>query len=81
MSKRGDCYDNAVAESFVSTLKAELIHRRAWTSRAEASQAVFEWIDVFYNPRRLHSTLGYRSPEAFEREEVRCHPPVLAASG
>ena len=53
MSTRGDCYDNAVAESFVSTLKAELIHRRAWTSRAEASQAVFAWIEVFYNPAPL----------------------------
>ena len=80
MSKRGDCYDNAVAESFFATLKAELVHRQVWATRAEARQAVFEWIEVFYNRRRLHSTLGYRSPEAFERE-VSAQTPLLAASG
>ena len=80
MSKRGDCYDNAVAESFFATLKAALLHRQVWATRDEARQAVFEWIEVFYNRCRLHSTLGYRSPEAFERE-VSAQPQPLAASG
>ena len=72
MSRRGDCYDNGVAESFFATLKAELVYRRVWATRAEAEQAIFEYMEVFYNRQRLHSTLGYRTPEGFEREGKAC---------
>lgn len=68
MSKRGDCYDNAVAESFFATLKTELVYRQDWATRKEAARAAFEWIEVFYNRQRIHSSLGYRTPEDFERE-------------
>jgi putative transposase len=67
MSRRGDCWDNAVAESFFSTLKLELVYQTAWLTRAQARRAVFEYLEVFYNGQRLHSALGYRSPIAFER--------------
>jgi putative transposase len=70
MSRTGDCYDNAVAESFFATLKRELVDRpdRApWPDRAAARQAIFEYVEVFYNRLRLHSSLGYMSPEQFER--------------
>ena len=66
MGSRGDCFDNAVLESFHATLKKDLIHRRAWPARAEARTAVFDYIETFYNRRRLHSSLGYMSPEEFE---------------
>jgi transposase InsO family protein len=66
MSRRGNCWDNAVAESFFGTLKVELIHRRAWATRAEAMGAISEYIEDFYNVRRRHSSLGYLSPLAFE---------------
>jgi len=68
MSRAGDCYDNAMAESFFATLKAELVDTRPWPTRQAARQAIFAWIEVFYNRQRLHSALGYRSPVAFERE-------------
>lgn len=67
MSRKGDCYDNAVAESFFATLKKELIHRRRFETRATACCAVFEWIEVWYNRRRRHSSLGYLSPVEFEQ--------------
>ena len=67
MSRAGNCYDNAVAESFFATLKNELVERHAWETRQEAREAIFEWIAVFYNRQRRHSALGYRSPAAFER--------------
>lgn len=66
MSRRGDCYDNAVAESFFSTLKIELVYRTGWCTRAEARAEVHEYIEVFYNRQRRHSTLGYISPVDFE---------------
>ncbi len=66
MSRKGDCYDNALAESFNATIKVELVARAHWTTRQEARLAVFEWITVFYNRQRLHSALGYQSPAAFE---------------
>jgi putative transposase len=66
MSRAGDCYDNAMAESFFATLKAELIDTRPWPTRRAARQAIFEWIEVFYNRRRSHSALGYRSPATYE---------------
>lgn len=62
MSRKGDCWDNAVAESFFSTLKAELVHRTDYVSRSHARASVFEYIEAFYNGRRRHSALGYLSP-------------------
>ena len=67
MSRRGDCWDNAVAESFFSTLKLELVYQTAWLTRAEARPALFEYLEAFYNGQRRHSALGYLSPIAFER--------------
>jgi putative transposase len=66
MSRAGDCYDNALAESFMATLKTELIDRQPWPTRRAARQAIFDWIEGFYNRRRLHSALGYQSPADFE---------------
>ncbi len=66
MSRTGDCYDNALAESFFATFKIELIDRQPWPTRRAARQAIFDWIEGFYNRRRLHSALGYHSPVAFE---------------
>jgi len=66
MGSVGDAYDNAMAESFFSTLEAELLSRRRFTSQAEARMACFSYIEGWYNPVRLHSGLGYRSPMAYE---------------
>ncbi len=66
MGSVGDAYDNAMAESFVSTLKCELIHRSVWRTREAARLAIFEYIEVFYNRSRLHSSIGYLSPAEFE---------------
>ena len=66
MSGRGDCYDNAMMESFWATLKSELVHQRRYTTHEQARQSIFEYIEVFYNRKRLHSSLGYISPESFE---------------
>jgi len=68
MSRKANCYDNATMESFWSTLKHELIYRRHFKTRAEACQAIFDFIEVFYNRQRLHSSLGYRSPIDFENQ-------------
>jgi transposase InsO family protein len=67
MGSKGDCFDNAVAESFFATLKKELIHGRAWPDKAELRTEVFEYIELFFNRRRRHSTLGMLSPTQFER--------------
>jgi len=67
MSRRGDCWDNAVAESFFSTLKIELVYESAWATRREAKTDVFEYLEVFYNGERRHSSIDYLSPIAFER--------------
>jgi transposase InsO family protein len=66
MSKRGDCYDNAVVESFFSTLKRELVYRARWQTRAEARNDLFEYMEVFYNRKRRHSHDGYLSPVEYE---------------
>lgn len=66
MSGKGDCWDNAAMESFWSTLKTELVHHERYATRAEARASIFEYIEVFYNRQRLHSSIGYMSPEAFE---------------
>ena len=68
MSRRGQCWDNAVAESFFATLKNELVFRRSWHDRYELRNAVFDYIEVFYNRRRLHSSLNYKTPAAVEQE-------------
>ena len=68
MIRKGNCWDNAVSESFFATLKAELVHGRIWTSRLELRSAVFEYVEVFYNRQRLHSTLNYRTPIDIENE-------------
>jgi transposase InsO family protein len=67
MSRKGDCWDNAVSESFFGTLKTELINRHSWSTRRAAKDAVVDYIEGFYNPKRLHSSLGYVSPIEFER--------------
>ncbi|PZM78387.1 MAG: hypothetical protein DKT66_24485 [Candidatus Melainabacteria bacterium] len=63
MSGKGDCWDNAVAESFFASLKTELIYRENYNTRIEARVAIFEYIEIFYNKQRIHSTLGYLTPE------------------
>jgi transposase InsO family protein len=71
MSGRACCYDNAAMESFWHTLKNELIHRHHYQTRDEAQRAIFEYIEVFYNRIRRHSSIGYLSPEAFELQRPR----------
>jgi putative transposase len=68
MSGKGNCYDNAAVETFFKTIKAELIWRDTWNTRRHAEMAIFEYINGFYNPRRRHSALGWKSPVAFERK-------------
>ena len=77
MSRRGNCYDNAVMEAFFSSLKTELADR--FDSCGEAKMALFDYIEVFYNQRRRHSTIGYRSPSTFERQARRGQEPLLSA--
>ena len=66
VGRKGECWDNAVAESFFATIKRELIDARSWPTRAGLHRAVFEYIDGWYNTRRLHSTIGYLSPNQYE---------------
>jgi putative transposase len=66
MGSVADPYDNALAESFVATLKRELLDRRSWPTREEVRSAIFEFVEVFYNRQRIHSALGYRSPVDYE---------------
>jgi transposase InsO family protein len=68
MSAKGDCYDNAVAESFFSTLEFELLRKHTWETRADARRAIVRYIEFWYNRRRRHSTLGYLSPAAYEAQ-------------
>lgn len=68
MSRKGNCWDNAVAESFFASLKSELVHRRAWRNILELRSALFEYIEVFYNRRRLHSSLDYNTPASVEQQ-------------
>jgi putative transposase len=80
MGSRGDCFDNAVAESLFATIKKELIHRQSWPTKAELRTAIFDYIEVFYNRQRRHSTLGQLSPADYEARTL--SPPgwALAAS-
>ena len=77
MGSVGDCYDNALAESFFATLETELIDRSDWTTMSEARAAVFDFIEVFYNRIRRHSSLGNLSPAQFE-ERYRSSPAAKA---
>ena len=74
MSGVGQCWDNAPVESFFASLKRELVHDESYTTRAEARASIFEYIEAFYNRVRLHSSLGYLSPEQFERSHNPKHP-------
>jgi putative transposase len=75
LGRKGDCWDNAVAESFFATIKRELIDRRPWPTMAGLHRAVFDWIEGWYNTRRLHSSLGYLSPAQYEaRIHQNCNP-------
>jgi transposase InsO family protein len=66
LGRKGDCWDNAVGESFFATIKRELIDRQQWPTRAGLRRALFDYIEGWYNTRRLHSSLGYRSPAEYE---------------
>ena len=68
MSGKGNCYDNSMVETFFKSIKAELIWRNRWDTRRQAEGAIFQYINGFYNPRRRHSSLGGKSPVAFERK-------------
>lgn len=71
MSRKGDCWDNAVAESFFATLKKELVNDTAWQTREEARAALFEYIEVWYNRERRHSSIDYLSPADYEAKRER----------
>lgn len=79
MSRRGNCWDNAPTESFFASLKKEMVYRTKFTTREQARGAVFHWIEVWYNRTRRHSTLGYISPEAFERQHQQQQTRAKAA--
>jgi putative transposase len=70
MSRAGECLDNAMAESFFATLKAELLDPQTWPTRVAARTAIFEWLEVWYNRQRRHSALGYRAPVAHEEQHL-----------
>ena len=70
MSRKGNCHDNAVAESFFHTLKVEHVYHERFATRREAKASIFEWIEVLYNRQRMHSALGYVSPECYERQSI-----------
>ena len=67
MSRKGNCYDNAITETFFHTLKTELVNRTKYRTREEARRSIFEYIEIFYNRRRLHSSIGYRPPVEYEK--------------
>jgi putative transposase len=77
MGSKGDCFDNAVCESFHATIKKELLYRRSWPTKQEARTAVFEWIEVFYNRERRHSTIGYYSPAEYERISLKRNQQIV----
>ena len=70
MGARASALDNAACEAFFASLKRERLNRRSWPTRREAQSAIFEWTEGWYNPRRLHSTLGYLSPNNYEQLEL-----------
>ena len=79
LSRPRQCWDNAVAESFFASLKEELIHRRSWATRAQARTAIVDYIEVFFNRRRLHSSLGYLCPAEYEAQRIHHHEAAQAA--
>lgn len=68
MSRKGNCYDNAITETFFKTLKTELIYHRVYETREEAESEIFEYIELFYNRNRIHSSLGYKTPKEYKNE-------------
>ena len=81
MSRRGNCHHNAVAESLFNLLKCERIRRRTYRTREEAGQDVFDYIEMFYNPKRKHARNGMLSPVEFERQQKMRHEGVNKARG
>jgi transposase-like protein len=73
MGSIGDCYDNAMIESFWGTLQLEVLDTRKWNTRADLANAIFEWIECWYNPKRRHSSVGMLSPNAYEHQHTRPH--------
>ena len=71
MSRKGNCWDNAVAESFFGTLKTELIHNEKFKTKKEAEEKIFDYVEIFYNRQRIHSTLNYMTPEEFEMSDLK----------
>jgi len=80
MGRVATCFDNAACESFFATLKTELVHTRAWPTRQVARTAIYEYIEVFYNRRRRHSSLDYLSPAEYERRHHHQQPATLVAA-
>jgi len=80
MGSRGDCYDNALCESFFATLERELLERHKFTNREAAQWTIFEFIEGWYNPHRRHSALGYDSPLSYERKQT-AWPPIEVTVG
>ena len=70
MSRKGECHDNAVAESFFHSLKTELVYHEKYQTRAEAKQSIFKYIEIFYNRKRRHSYLNYQAPLVYENMNV-----------
>jgi putative transposase len=70
MGSIGDCYDNSMVESFSGTMQLELLDRSPWPTRQSLANAIFEWIEAFYNPVRGHSALGNLSPTEYERHQT-----------
>ena len=68
MSRKGNCWDNSVAESFFHSMKVELIHDERYATRAFAKESIFEYIEIYYNRLRRHSSIGSMAPEAFEHQ-------------
>ncbi len=68
MSRKGNCWDNAVAESFFKSIKVEWVYKHSYSLRLEAELSVFQWIETWYNRRRMYSSLGYKTKEEFETE-------------
>lgn len=68
MGRKGNCWDNAVAESFFKSLKVEWVYKHSYDYRSEAELSIFQWVETWYNRRRIHSTLGYKTIEEFETE-------------
>ncbi len=79
LSRKGQCWDNAVGESWFATLKTELIYRQSWATKAQVRRAIFEFVEVFYNRRRLHSSLNFMTPVEYEQTMIHHHKAAQAA--